>query len=63
MLLAPVDVRVRKVTYKSKGSSGIERVLFEASEDAPWFSLSGQRISKPTKKGVYIHGHQKVVIK
>ena len=60
---AAVDVRVRKVTYKSKGSSGIERVLFEASEDDLWFSLSGQRISKPTKKGVYIHGHQKVVIK
>ena len=60
---AAVDVRVRKVTYKSKGSSGIERVLFEAPEDDLWFSLSGQRISKPTKKGVYIHGHQKVVIK
>ena len=27
-----------------------------------WYSLSGQRISKPMKKGLYIHNGKKVVI-
>jgi GH35 family endo-1,4-beta-xylanase len=27
-----------------------------------WYTLSGQRISKPTKKGLYIHNGKKVVI-
>ena len=28
-----------------------------------WYDLNGRRINKPTKKGVYIHGNTKVVIK
>ena len=28
-----------------------------------WYTLSGQRIDKPTKKGLYIHNGRKVVIK
>ena len=35
----------------------------DAAIDQPWYDLSGQRITKPVKKGVYIHGNRKVVIK
>lgn len=28
-----------------------------------WFSLSGSRISKPARKGIYINGNKKVIIK
>ena len=58
---AAVDTRVRKVSHKSRGS-GIQQVLYDLSGDQPWYDLSGQRISQPTKKGVYIHGNRKVVI-
>ena len=28
----------------------------------PWYTLSGQRIKKPTKPGIYIHGKKKMII-
>ena len=56
------DTRVRKVSYKGK-SSGIQQVLYDVFGDQPWYDLSGQRIMQPMKKGVYIHGNRKVVIK
>lgn len=59
---AAVDTRVRKVSHKSRGS-GIQQVLYDVSGDQPWYDLSGQRIMQPVKKGVYIHGNRKVVIK
>ena len=57
------DVKVRGVSHKSKGRSGIQQVYDDAAIDQPWYDLSGQRITKPVKKGVYIHGNRKVVIK
>ena len=57
------DTRVRKVSCKSKGSSGILQVVYDMSDNQPWYDLSGQRIMRPVKKGVYIHGNRKVVIK
>ena len=59
---AESDTRVRKVSHKSRGS-GIQQVLYDVSGDQPWYDLSGQRIMQPVKKGVYIHGNRKVVIK
>lgn len=57
-----LDVRVRKVSYKS-AASGIQQVISELSDDDRWYNLNGLRITRPTKKGVYIHGNRKVVIK
>ena len=34
-----------------------------ADEDAVWYTVSGQRIDKPTKKGLYIKNGVKVVVK
>ena len=57
-----LDVRVRKVSYKS-AASDIQQVIGELSDDDRWYNLNGLRITRPTKKGVYIHGNRKVVIK
>ena len=57
------DVKIRGVSHKSKARSGIQQVLYNPTDDLYWYDLSGQRISQPLKKGVYIHGNRKVVIK
>ncbi len=31
--------------------------------DGTWYTINGQRISKPTEKGIYIHNGRKVVVK
>ena len=58
-----IDVRVRKVTYKSRSSSGMLQVVEDSTDNQYWYDLRGQRVSQPLKKGVYIHGNRKVVIK
>lgn len=44
------------------GTTGIRRVEIEAGDNT-WYNLSGQRISTPTKKGLYIKNGKKVIIK
>ena len=56
------DTRVRRVSYKS-AASDIQQVISELPGDERWYNLNGLRITRPTKKGVYIHGNRKVVIK
>ncbi len=56
------DARVRRVSYKS-AASDIQQVIGELTDDERWYNLNGLRINRPTKKGVYIHGSRKVVIK
>ena len=58
-----INVRVYKVSYKAKGSSGIEQIYIEPLDDDCWYDLNGQRIAPPVKKGIYINGHRKVVIR
>ena len=58
-----LDVKIRGVSHKSKGHSGIQQVVYDTTNDQYWYDLSGQRIVKPVKKGVYIHGNRKVVIR
>ena len=43
-------------------ATGISRIATEGGDDA-WYNLSGQRISTPTKKGLYIRGGKKVIVK
>ena len=57
------DVKIRGVAHKSRGSSGIQQVAYDTTGDQPWYDLRGQRISQPVKKGVYIQGNRKIVIK
>lgn len=43
--------------------TGISRVAAEAAGNDAWYNLSGQRISAPTKKGLYIRNGKKVIVK
>lgn len=44
-------------------TTGISRVAAEAIGNDAWYNLSGQRISAPTKKGLYIKNGKKIVVK
>lgn len=44
------------------GATGISRIASEVGNDT-WYNLSGQRISTPTKKGLYIKNGKKVIVK
>ena len=44
------------------GTTGISRIETEDS-DTEWYNLNGQRINRPTTKGLFIKNGQKVIIK
>lgn len=44
-------------------ATGISRVAAESAGNDAWYNLSGQRISAPTKKGLYIKNGKKIVVK
>ena len=56
-------VKIYSVTRSSAKSSGIERINVDALESERWYDLQGNRIQRPTKKGLYILEGQKVVVK
>ena len=58
-----INVRVYSVSYKGKASSAIRQVYSEQLDEDRWYDLNGRRITTPTKKGVYINGNRKVVIR
>lgn len=49
-------------TVSTTGISGIEADEAK-SADQPWYTLQGQRLSRPTQPGLYIHGGKKVVVR
>jgi hypothetical protein len=56
-------VKIYSVTRSSAKSSGIERLNVDALESERWYDLQGNRIQRPTRKGLYILQGQKVVVK
>ena len=56
-------VKIYSVTRSSAKSSGIERINVDALESERWYDLQGNRIQRPTRKGLYILEGQKVVVK
>lgn len=57
------QVRIYSITRSSAKSSGIERLNVDALESERWYDLQGNRIQRPTRKGLYILQGQKVVVK
>ena len=51
------------VTISRQGTVTAIDGIAEMQSDAPWTTLGGQRIDKPTKAGIYLHGGKKVVVK
>ena len=44
------------------GSTAIEGIDVEATEDETWYDLQGRRIQKPNKAGLYIKNGKKIVV-
>ena len=58
------QVRVYTVTRSSTDDTGIEFINSEASDGLDrWFDLQGNRIERPLKKGIYIRGDRKVIVR
>ena len=58
------QVRVYSVTRRSQKATGIEQINFEDFDESDsWYDLQGNRINRPTKKGIYIQRGQKVVVR
>lgn len=57
-------VKIFSITRSSSSGTGIEYINSEAVEETErWYDLQGNRINRPTKKGVYIMGDQKVIVR
>ena len=53
---------VLNITGEDDGTTGINGINAD-SENGQWYDLQGNRIAAPTKKGLYIKGGKKVIIK
>ena len=59
-----ISMKVFSIGIDGEGeTTGISRVAAEAAGNDAWYNLSGQRISAPTKKGLYIKNGKKIVVK
>ena len=57
-------VKIYSITRgRSNAATGIERINSEALETMRWYDLKGNRINRPTKKGLYILQGHKVIVR
>ena len=59
----PSGARRLIIGHNNDGSTGIYTIDNEQSAIDYWYDLNGNRIDKPTKKGLYINNGKKVVVK
>ena len=52
-----------KVVYGGDNTTGISAIDDSNDQDDRWYDLQGNRINKPTRKGLYIRNGKKVTIK
>lgn len=62
-LSTEIEAGVKELKMAFNLWDGVRQVVFLSAEDDDWYTISGQHITKPTKRGLYIHGGKKVVIK
>ena len=53
----------RMVISIGDGTTGLEAVDVDTIDSERWYDLQGNRIAKPTRKGLYIKDGRKVVVK
>ena len=63
--LVPVGEGMVKeaVRFTLGGTTAIRRIDGTDLQDGAWYSLAGQRVSKPLQKGIYVKEGKKVVMK
>ena len=57
------QVRIYSITRSSSQAAGIERISSDVLESDRWYDLQGNKIQRPTKKGLYILDGQKVIVR
>ena len=62
-LSTEIEAGVKELKMAFNLWDGVRQVVVLPAEDDDWYTISGQHITKPTKRGLYIHGGKKVVIK
>jgi len=62
--LAELETESMPIIFaETTGIKDNNRETITNNRDGQWFTLGGQRIDKPTRKGLYIHNGRKVVIR
>ena len=60
---ARVEAAIAEFNKSMGDVTAIERVNAAKIDNAAWYTINGQRVDRPTQKGLYIHNGHKVVIK
>ena len=62
-VLPETEAMLLKLIVDEEGNATAIHAIETQQSDDTWYNLSGQRISAPTKKGLYIKGGKKVIVK
>ena len=57
------EVTARNISIVFSDATGIDSMVNGQWSMDTWYDLSGRKVNKPTKKGVYIMNGRKVVVK
>lgn len=60
---ARVEAAIAEFNKSMGDVTAIESVNSKTIDNGAWYTINGQRVDKPTQKGLYIHNGRKVVIK
>ena len=63
IVLPETEAMLSKLMVDEEGNATAIHAIEVQQSDDTWYNLSGQRISAPTKKGLYIKGGKKIVVK
>lgn len=60
----PCWTDIENVTLVDKNQeTGIHNVIETDASNLSYYTLSGMRVAKPTKSGVYVHNGKKVIVR
>lgn len=63
---APTANATKKFTYvhiSAEAVTGVESLQDVGSQPSKWYTISGQRLQRPAKAGIYVSGGKKIVVK
>jgi len=60
---ARVEAAIAEFNKSMGDVTAIESVNSKTIDNGAWYTINGQRVDRPTQKGLYIHNGRKVVIK
>lgn len=61
--ISDVTISGKAMDNSSDGIQEVSNACFQSSGDNKYYTLSGMQVETPSKSGVYIHNHKKVMVK